>query len=188
MMRRFLALCYLLVLVLVSFSCAFRVKPTSSSRHAGPLQQQQQRQQPEAEGRISSGAPTQKTSETLLDEDDPILAIPNIQESSSSSSSTSPWSPHAAAATSSSSSSSSTSSSEKEMEKEKQKQKEEDTKKSLGSNVGAAEVEDLLQALDEKEGRLKKKEEEEEARKNSSGVGQLLDEALRLIGKVFIYM
>merc|ERR1719473_1521567 len=111
MMRRFLALCYLLVLVLVSFSCAFRVKPPSSSRHAGPLQQQQQRQQPEAEGRISSGAPTQKTSETLLDEDDPILAIPNIQESSSSSSSTSPWSPHAAAATSSSSSSSSSSTS-----------------------------------------------------------------------------
>ena len=107
----------------------------------------------------------QSNTETLLDEDDPILGLPNIKEFSSSSSSTPEWTPHTA---------SSLDSSKNEEENEKNDQK------SLSSEVGAAEVEKLLQAID-------KKEEEKinnKAKENSSGVSQLLDEALRLIGKV----
>ena len=53
----------------------------------------------------------------------------------------------------------------------------------------AAEVENLLQALDETEEKLKKNKENEKekannTKENNSGVSQLLDEALRLIGKV----
>ena len=106
-------------------------------------------------GRISpgDGLSDLANTETLLDEDDPILGLPNINESSSST----------AVATTS---------------------VKDDEKKSLGSDVGAAEIENLLQALENKEAKEKKKQEEEDAREKSSGVSQLLDEALRLIGKV----